>query len=221
MEKIFFPSKSSFAVFVWIVIVLEIFINFGTINRFAHAVKTTGDQQILRLFHFTTDYPHLREAVETIVSQKAPVVKKIPTDDLQCMAENIYYEASNQSYAGKIAVGQVVLNRVKAPGFPQTVCGVIWEGSQNIRTTACQFSWTCAPREKVNTSSTGWAQSMKAAKELLTKKDAVIDITEGALNYHADYVNPSWSKRLLFVAKIDQHLFYKKPQQSDTIRNIQ
>jgi len=220
MEKIFFPSKSSFAVFVWLAIALEVFLHFSTLDTFATEAFKTSSQQILRLFK--TDFPALRDAVDIFVTpaQASTKVVAIPTDDLQCMAENIYYEAANESYAGKIAVGQVVLNRVKAPGFPRTVCAVIWEGSQSIHTGTCQFSWTCAPRNKVNTASAGWAQSLRAAKELLSKKDTVIDITEGALNYHANYVSPLWSKQLRLVAQIDKHLFYRNPS-SELNRHLQ
>jgi spore germination cell wall hydrolase CwlJ-like protein len=126
------------------------------------------------------------------------------------MAENIYYEAGNQSYAGKIAVGHVVLNRVNAPGFPRTICGVIYDGAKSQTTTVCQFSWLCAPRAPINKSSTNWTQSVKAAKELLSTKESAIDITDGALNYHADYVKPPWAKQLRLVATIDNHLFYAR-----------
>jgi spore germination cell wall hydrolase CwlJ-like protein len=125
------------------------------------------------------------------------------------MAENIYYEAATQSYAGKIAVGQVVLNRVKTPGYPRTVCAVIYDGSQNVKTKTCQFSWTCQDHKGIDKSSNYWAESQKVAADLLSKKGQLIDITEGALNYHADYVKPAWAKTLKFVAQIDQHLFYR------------
>lgn len=148
-------------------------------------------------------------AVEAVAPTKV-IPAAIPTDDLQCMAENIYYEAGNQSFVGKIAVGQVVLNRTKMPGYPRTICGVIYDGSQNVHTSVCQFSWTCASRLNIDKSSAFWGQSLKAAKELLYNKDKLIDITEGATNYHADYVTPPWARQLHVVAKIDQHIFYRK-----------
>jgi spore germination cell wall hydrolase CwlJ-like protein len=153
----------------------------------------------------------VKDATVSISEQLAtvPKPKAVPANDLQCMAENIYYESANQSYAGKIAVGQVVLNRVKDPRYPRTVCGVIYDGSQNVKTTACQFSWTCADHKGIDKSSHYWADSLRVAKELLYNRDSVVDITEGATSYHADYVKPSWSKQLRFVAQIDQHLFYK------------
>ncbi len=137
--------------------------------------------------------------------KKEAIIRK---NDLQCMAENIYYEASNQSYVGKVAVGRVVLNRMKSGDYPTTVCGVVYEGSQNTRTAACQFSWSCAPHKEINKNSTAWAQSELVAKELLADKDGV-DITEGARWYHATYVSPSWRKSLRKVAQIDDHIFYR------------
>jgi spore germination cell wall hydrolase CwlJ-like protein len=163
---------------------------------------------------FLPTYQDIRSATINIVFPTDPLVKPdILKNDLQCMAENIYYEAATQSYAGKIAVGQVVLNRTKASGFPDTVCKVIYEGSQSIHTTVAQFSWTVLPHKAIDKSSFYWSQSLLAAKELLTRKD-MIDITEGAVSYHADYVNPDWSKSLQFVTQIDNHLFYRKKHTS-------
>jgi spore germination cell wall hydrolase CwlJ-like protein len=99
------------------------------------------------------------------------------------MAENIYRESGTESYAGKIAVGHVVLNRVKNQKYPRTICGVIYEGSQSVHTSTCQFSWTCeSTLSPIVKSSPLWAESSRAAKELLTANN-LIDITDGALNY--------------------------------------
>ena len=152
----------------------------------------------------------ITSAIEIIPSANAETrVRAVPTDDLQCMSENIYHEAATQSYAGKIAVGQVVINRAKSAGFPRTICGVIYDGSQNSQTTSCQFSWTCAGKKSIDKASKAWEISRRAAHELLSKKDSLVDITEGATSYHASHVSPGWSRHLKFVAQIDQHLFYK------------
>ncbi|MFN5901342.1 MAG: cell wall hydrolase, partial [Novosphingobium sp.] len=60
---------------------------------------------------------------------------------LQCLAAAVYYEARSESDVGQRAVAQVVLNRVAHPSYPNTVCGVVYQGSE--RTTGCQFSFTC------------------------------------------------------------------------------
>jgi len=207
MERSFFLGKSSFALFVWLVVAVTIALNIGAVNRY---YKTTATS-ISEINDTVTEF--IFSSVPAAVQQTLPHFNSKPVaiakSDLQCMAENIYYEAGNQSYVGKIAVGQVVLNRLKTQGYPDSVCGVIFDGSKNVKTSACQFSWTCAPHKAINTASDMWQQSLEVAKELLDKKIRV-DVTEGATSYHADYVKPSWSKTLVKVTQIDQHIFYKK-----------
>jgi spore germination cell wall hydrolase CwlJ-like protein len=204
-----FQNRLSFSVFVWLAITINIGLNYQSITKSFTYMEASVVHTIVYASSLVDAITHTTATVAQEVTAPEATKRVIPTNDLQCMAENIYYEAANQSYAGKIAVGQVVLNRVKTPGYPRTICGVIYDGSQNVKTTACQFSWTCAEHKGIDKSSNYWAESQKAAKELLTKKDQLIDITEGALNYHANYVKPAWSKTLTFVAQIDQHLFYR------------
>ena len=202
MGKNIFLSKLSFAVFLLMALTLYT----GTIGQ---SLKNFSID--LSYLNLPATYQNVKTAAVQAITPTTPAAKVvIPKDDLQCMAENIYYEAGNQSFVGKLAVGQVVLNRTQKPGYPSSICGVIYEGSQNERTTACQFSWTCASRLNIDKSGVFWEQSLKAAKELLYNKDKLTDITEGATNYHADYVSPSWAKRLRLVTKIDQHVFYKQ-----------
>lgn len=204
MGKNIFLSKLSFAVFLLMALTLYT----GTIGQSLKNFDLSIDLSYLNL---PAAYQNMKSAAVGAITPNTSATKVvIPKDDLQCMAENIYYEAGNQSFVGKLAVGQVVLNRVKKPGFPSTVCGVIYDGSQNTRTSVCQFSWTCASRLNIDKSSAHWEQSLKAAKELLYNKDKLTDITEGATNYHADYVSPPWAKTLRLVTKIDQHVFYKQ-----------
>ena len=201
MERSFFLNKLSFAVFLWMAVTLYT----GTISQ---SFKNFENKLDLSFLNLPVAYANAKVMAVNALAPTSPKVV-VPNDELQCMAENIYHEAGNQSYVGKLAVGQVVLNRTKAQGYPNSVCGVIYEGSQNTKTLLCQFSWTCASHPTIDKASDNWAQSKKAATELLFKKDAVLDITEGATNYHADYVNPAWAKRLRMITKIDNHIFYK------------
>ena len=130
--------------------------------------------------------------------------------ELKCLAENIYYEAGQESYAGKIAVANVTMNRVKSDMYPKTVCGVVYEGSKNPQTIACQFSWTCDGSTGRTKNPVTWAQSVSVAKMVLTGDKQVADITDGALFFHANYVKPDWSRLYTRVATIDNHLFYRK-----------
>lgn len=214
MRDLSLSSKSTLSLFMGIMIIAAAAFGFkNTQSAYVDYVKIIDSvtDSLNALHEWKEEMFGLRDdVIAPTPAQKAKIVRKeIPTNDLQCMAENIYYEANNQSYAGKIAVGQVVLNRAGMRGYPSSICGVIYEGSQSEHTSACQFSWTCAEHPTINKRSAGWVQSVKAAKELLTKKDSLVDISEGATNYHADYVSPGWSKKLKFVTQIDQHLFYR------------
>lgn len=129
----------------------------------------------------------------------------VDKNELQCMSENIYFEAASQSLVGKMAVGHVVLNRIKSGHYPKTVCGVVNQRINDV----CQFSWKCEG-EKVRPSETNraWKQSQQVAYDLLSRpKDELVDITEGATHFHNTKVKPGWKKKP--VAKIDDHLFYK------------
>ncbi|WP_370338217.1 cell wall hydrolase [Parvularcula marina] len=128
----------------------------------------------------------------------------VPAADRKCLAQAIYYEARNQSSAGQMAVADVILNRVDDKHYPGSVCGVVYQGAK--RETGCQFSFTCDG-------------SMTKPVDVLAMKDAQrmaeavlsglrIEITRGALNYHANYVAPYWAPRLHKTAVVDDHVFY-------------
>jgi len=124
-------------------------------------------------------------------------------NELQCLAENIYFESASQSLAGKFAVGHVVLNRMASPKYPNSVCGVV---NQKIGNT-CMFSWTCQDPRQIR-SQAAWKQSQHVAMKLLSRKRKdLVDITDGATHFHAASINPGW--KLKRVAQIDDHLFYK------------
>ena len=132
-----------------------------------------------------------------------------------CMAQNIYFEAANQSFAGKIAVGHVVINRVEDLQFPNDICGVIyqaktkvnWKGNVVPIRNQCQFSWYCDGLSDEPVDSVTWIKSLRIADLVLTGEYK--DITEGALWYHADYIYPYWADELEEVTQIDNHRFYK------------
>ena len=132
-----------------------------------------------------------------------------------CMAQNIYFEAANQSFAGKIAVGHVVINRVEDLQFPNDICGVIyqaktevnWKGNVVPIKNQCQFSWYCDGLSDEPVDSVTWVKSLRIADLVLTGEYK--DITEGALWYHADYIYPYWADELEEVTQIDNHRFYK------------
>ncbi|ATW05472.1 hypothetical protein CHN51_09585 [Sphingorhabdus sp. YGSMI21] len=129
------------------------------------------------------------------------------TDDsraLYCLAQAIYYEAGMEPDAGQRAVAQVILNRVRHPSYPGTVCGVIYQGSE--RTTGCQFTYTCDGSLRRKAASFHWNRAKKVAAEALAGKSYTTVGT--ATHYHASYVYPYWAPSLRFLGTVGAHRFY-------------
>ena len=132
---------------------------------------------------------------------------------LECMAKNIYFEAAIESTAGKLAVAQVTLNRVNSTRFPNTICGVVKQGSHYSNGFAvrdrCQFSWYCDGKsDEPRKDSKEWFKAKEYARIVLSGR-IVLDVTEGATHYHATYVKPAWAKTKTRTTRIESHIFYR------------
>ena len=127
------------------------------------------------------------------------------TQALQCLASAVYYEAGNQDTDGGRAVAQVVLNRVRHPAFPASVCGVVYEGS--TRTTGCQFTFTCDGSLYRQPDADGWRRAYKVAEAALG--GFVYTPVGYATHYHANYVVPYWASTLSKSAIVGAHIFYR------------
>jgi len=127
------------------------------------------------------------------------------TQALQCLASAVYYEAGNQDVDGERAVAQVVLNRVRHPAFPASICGVVYEGS--TRQTGCQFTFTCDGSLYRQPDADGWRRAYKVAEAALS--GAVYAPVGYATHYHANYVLPVWASTLAKTAIVGDHLFYR------------
>ena len=126
---------------------------------------------------------------------------------LECLALNIYREAGNEPFEGKVAVAQVTLNRVDDGRFGSGVCGVVYQKNVVMEKVVCQFSWYCdsAHRSRpINKDS--YADSYAVAKKVLLEGFR-LDSLQDALFYHADYVNPRWPHER--ITKVGTHIFYK------------
>ena len=138
---------------------------------------------------------------------------------IECLALNMYHEARDQGTAGKLAVSAVVLNRVSDQRFPNTICEVIKQGPTReswkkngkfipVRH-KCQFSWYCDGKSDEPKDTVEYKKTLDLSKMIIDNTVQVIDITEGALFYHADYVTPSWAKIKQKTTEIGDHIFYK------------
>ena len=125
---------------------------------------------------------------------------------LTCLTQAIYYEAANEPLTGKRAVAQVVLNRMKHPAYPNSVCGVVYEG---VHKPVCQFSFTCDGSLLRKPLARQWGQSRDVAQMALS--GSVEPAVGSATHYHADYVLPRWAYTLAKIDKIGTHIFYRFP----------
>ncbi|WP_316747413.1 cell wall hydrolase [Sphingomonas sp. A2-49] len=121
----------------------------------------------------------------------------------ECLATAALYEAGDDR-RGQRAVIQVVLNRVRAPGFPKTVCGVVYQGS--TRDTGCQFSFTCDGSIERRAIHLGWDGARRDARRALA--GYVFADVGRATHYHTDWMVPYWRDSLTKVARVRTHLFY-------------
>lgn len=144
---------------------------------------------------------------------------------LMCLALNAYWEAGNQDAQSMIAVNQVVMNRVASDIYPNDACEVIFQGPTRpswknpdieypIRH-RCQFSWYCDGKsDRVNKDHDGeyraWMQAVRTSMQVMS--ESADDLVDGALWYHADYVDPKWNDNLQITATIGSHIFYKEPE---------
>jgi spore germination cell wall hydrolase CwlJ-like protein len=123
---------------------------------------------------------------------------------IQCLATAAIYEAGGDA-EGQKAVMQVVLNRVALPGYPKTVCGVVYQGSG--RATGCQFSFTCDGSVQRRPEHAGWPEAREAARRAL--EGAVFAPVGTATHYHTDWTAPYWLVTLDKIAQIRSHIFYR------------
>ncbi|HEY8382935.1 MAG TPA: cell wall hydrolase [Microvirga sp.] len=124
----------------------------------------------------------------------------------RCLAEAVYFEARSESEEGQAAVAQVVLNRMKSGLYPASICGVVYQNRH--RHLACQFTFACEGKSLRITDRESWDTAKRVASEVLEGKTYLAEVG-ASTHYHADYVKPSWSRRLKKMDVIGRHIFYK------------
>lgn len=123
----------------------------------------------------------------------------------KCLAEAVYYESAREPQLGQEAVAQVVLNRVRHPAYPKSVCGVVYQGS--ARTTGCQFSFTCDGSLRYAPEPGLWRRAQDVARRALSGH--VNKSVGSATHYHANYVAPYWAPTLVKMKQVGLHIFYR------------
>ena len=138
---------------------------------------------------------------------------KVEKQQVECLAQNVYYEAGYEPTKGQIAVAMVTLNRVKSGLFPKSICGTMTQKTEDT----CQFSWYCDDYKRIKAASYRYTNNEKQAFEharsvalytYLNYKH-IQDVTHGALFFHSKDVTPSW-KNVKRTTVIGNHIFYKR-----------
>ncbi|MBE0454661.1 MAG: cell wall hydrolase [Roseovarius sp.] len=129
--------------------------------------------------------------------------------EARCLAEALYFEARGESVRGQFAVAEVILNRVDSAAFPDTVCGVINQGTG--RKFQCQFTYTCDGKPDHIANKAAFDQVSRVAR--LMVEGAPRRLTDGATHYHTRAVNPTWARVFPRTTTIGVHHFYRKPTQ--------
>ena len=179
--------------------------NGNSLNTLIEIQKSHHDSLPIFVMDMLVD-PSMRR-VENIVDQS--YIDKLPSyrggKEWKCLADALYFEARGESVIGQFAVAEVIVNRANSSKFPDTVCGVVNQGTNKNRY-KCQFTYMCDGLLESIDDKASYARAGKIANMILW--DVKINLTNGALYYHAKSVNPSWAKKLVRTGIIGDHKFY-------------
>lgn len=130
----------------------------------------------------------------------------------RCLAEAMYYEARGEGTSGQKAIAEVIFHRMRAGGWPQTICGVVYEGASLKH--ACQFSFTCDGELTRPKSARAWAETKLLAAKIMVGAVALGDSTADATSFHAVDVQPDWADQMQKTVQIGNHIFYREMPRS-------
>lgn len=173
-------------------------------------LKQARNYWVLATFALALSLPEFGLA-QSVAPDQASSADQNRSRALTCLAQAISYEAGNETVAGQEAVAQVILNRLRHPAYPKSICGVVYQGSE--RKTGCQFTFTCDGSLKRPRSAQSMAYATAIAERVLSGGTSAI--VGGATHYHANYVSPYWAPSLVKIATIGAHIFYRMPGAPD------
>lgn len=164
---------------------------------------TTVILVIVVIFAYLLTSAHGNFSFKKIVQVPYEFLTVTEKKEIDCLTDNIYYEAGYEPKEGRIAVAAVTINRVKSNQFDNTVCGVVKQKTQGT----CQFTWLCDGSAKRRPNPDIYNEARELALYVYFNHGVIEDPSKGALYYHADYVNPRW--KLDKTTIIGRHIFYK------------
>lgn len=178
----------------------------GTTVFLANVAYNSFNSSISSLEEKVEDLQEDVQEIKQAVLANKPIRIKYTQEDVECLARNIYWEAGIESMTGKIAVGNVTVNRVKTKRWGRRICDVVYSKDQ--------FSWTKIKRRAwVTLKGRAWADSKAAAEAVLS--GLAVKQLDTALYYHADYVSPEWRDNNKRVIKIGRHIFYTQAKDTN------
>jgi spore germination cell wall hydrolase CwlJ-like protein len=128
-----------------------------------------------------------------------------------CLSQAIYYEARGENQRGQVAVAEVIMNRVRSRHYPNSICGVVYQGSHRV--TGCQFTFTCDGSLGHRPRGRAWERAQRVATAVMSGYTR--PVTQSATHYHTHEVNPVWSSGLVETTVIGSHIFYRMPNRSE------
>jgi len=155
----------------------------------------------------------VQKAAVGVAAAATPFQGRTNASDEDCLATAVYYEARGEGQAGQQAVAQVILNRVRNPAYPKTICGVVYQAANGD----CQFSFVCNGAMRGRRESAAWSRARRVADRALG--GFVMSDIGNAVNFHAARVAPGWSG-MIRVAQVGQHVFYGFGGRSTVVRSF-
>lgn len=186
-----------------------------TLEQTSATVPSSGTKiisAILMLIALASAVLLLTWAVNNKLSSVEPadtthITAEMRERQLACLAKNIYYEAGNQPFEGKVAVAQVTINRTESGQYPSDICKTIYQKNIVYQKVLCQFSWVCDRDTTVKAiNKANFKESEEVAKKVLLEGFRLPGLKE-AMYFHGDYINPGWKRER--ITKIGNHIFYK------------
>jgi spore germination cell wall hydrolase CwlJ-like protein len=145
------------------------------------------------------------------VEPATPAEPQIDLRQHACLSQAIYYEARGETQRGQTAVAEVIMNRTRSPHYPNSICGVVYQGSH--RSTGCQFTFTCDGSLNHRPRGRAWDRAQRVATAVML--GYARPLTQGATHYHTHAVNPVWNSGLVETTNIGDHVFYRIPNRSE------
>jgi len=142
-----------------------------------------------------------------LVMKNTSVTAEVRNKQLECLTRNIYYEAGNQPFEGKVAVAQVTINRAESGQFPSDICKVVYQKNVVYERVLCQFSWYCESATILKPKNAAVLKESEMVARQVLLEGFRLPSLKNALYFHATHINPKWNREK--VAVIAGHVFYK------------